>query len=521
MDVLHRLQGALSTTSARAAAKLSTLFHAFAVSRRSWASDLRLHQGRRLTLVFAPLLLTIIVSGLLAVRSFRDLLDDERFVADAHVVGFQVTDVERASDHAEIDQRNYLLTGDAKDLAAYTAERAAIGAAIVQLQVLTANDAPQRYRTTKLNAMIVERLAELQQANDLRAQQRTADAVAVMRSAKSTQTLESLDATLAKVHDVEDQRIHARLDAASNRFFEGQRPLLAAMIIDILLLTVLFALIRDAFIAREHLLGREQKAHAEAQAAIMLRDQFLSISSHELRTPITTLLPTVEILERQLSRTLPLDERLRQSIATMYRQVARLQTLIATMLDVTRIERGQLTIANDPLDLASLVRTIVDEVQLTTQMHSIELIAPCGTILVRGDAVRLSQVLFNLLQNAIKYSPDGGTIRVDMTRTPREVAVSVTDHGMGIPPDAVPHLFERFYRAPPVRSEHISGMGVGLYVVGEIVALHGGEVTVSSTEGVGSTFTVRLPINAAEESAADAAGSTPTDDAGVTRTTTS
>jgi signal transduction histidine kinase len=119
-------------------------------------------------------------------------------------------------------------------------------------------------------------------------------------------------------------------------------------------------------------------------------------------------------------------------------------------------------------------------------------------------------VLHNLLENAIKYSPNGGLIRVEMTRMATEVAISVTDHGMGIPADAVPHLFERFYRAPPVRSEHISGMGIGLYLVAEIVALHGGEVAVSSTEGVGSTFTVRLPIIGADESVPGADGAAPT-----------
>jgi signal transduction histidine kinase len=504
-DALHRLQSALSTSITRAAARLSAPFRALAMRRRGVTSDLRLHQGRRLTLVFAPLLLAIIVSSLLAVRSYRDQADDQRVAARAQAVRSQITTVGGALDDAEIAQRSYLLTGSATDLAAYTAKRAAIGADVGRLQAQTANDAALRYRSARLKPLIMERLAELQQANDLLAQQRTADAVAVLRSAKSMQTLKSLDALLAQMDAMEDQRIGAQLRAASGRFFEGQGPLVAIMATDVLLLAALFALIWDAFIARERHLRRERAAHAEAEAAITLRDQFLSVASHELRTPITVLLPTVEILEHRLSRSIQSDERLRQSFAMLHRQLVRLQALIGAMLDVSRIQRGQLNIAHDPLDLAGLVRTVVDEVRSTTRAHTIELSALPGAIPVRGDAVRLSQVLLNLLQNAIKYSPDGGSIQVEVARTASEVAVSVTDHGIGIPADAVPHLFERFYRAPPVRSEHISGMGIGLYVVGEVVALHGGVVTVSSTEGVGSTFTVRLPISTAEASVPDAA----------------
>ncbi len=504
-DALHRLQGTLSISIERAAARLSSPLHAFAVRMHSGASDLRLHQGRRLALVFTPLLLAIIVSGLLAGRSVRDLIDAGQIIAHAHDVGFQVTHVATALADAEINERSYLLTGSATDLAAYSTAHAEIDVAISQLQVLTANDAAQRYRTAQLKSLVAERHAQLQLANTLRAQQRTAEAVAVVRSAKSTQTMESLRALLAQTHAVEDQRIDARLHAASSRLFGGQGQLLTATAANILLLAALFVLIWDAFGERERHLRTEREARAEAERAILLRDQFLSVASHELRTPVTGLVSGVELLERRLSRILPLDERLRQNFAALHRQLTRLQALIATMLDVSRIERGQLSIAHDPLDLVSLVQTVVEEVRPTAQAHPIELIAPAGALFVRGDAMRLSQVLLNLLQNAIKYSPDGGPIQVKLTRTASEAALSVTDHGMGIPADAVPHLFERFYRAPPVRSEHISGMGIGLYVVGEIVALHGGEITVSSTEGVGSTFTVRLPISAAEESAPAAA----------------
>jgi len=136
-------------------------------------------------------------------------------------------------------------------------------------------------------------------------------------------------------------------------------------------------------------------------------------------------------------------------------------------------------------------------VRTTTQAHPIELVVPTDPpldVFVYGDALRLEQVMFNLLQNAIKYSPDGGPIQVEVTRADKWASVAVTDHGLGIAAEALPHLFERFYRAPAVRSEHISGLGIGLFIVREIVMLHGGDVSVASEQGTGTSFSVRLPL---------------------------
>ena len=115
--------------------------------------------------------------------------------------------------------------------------------------------------------------------------------------------------------------------------------------------------------------------------------------------------------------------------------------------------------------------------------------------MVNGDAMRLEQVLDNLVQNAIKYSPGGGSVKVRIEQQSDKACLWVTDEGIGIPHKAVPHLFERFYRAPNVDPQQITGMGIGLYVVKEIVQLHGGTIMVESTEGVGSTFRICLPLD--------------------------
>ena len=128
------------------------------------------------------------------------------------------------------------------------------------------------------------------------------------------------------------------------------------------------------------------------------------------------------------------------------------------------------------------------------EQHTIELTGQDEALVVIGDELRLEQVLHNLIGNAIKYSPSGGLISVGLERQDGMACLSVSDRGLGIPAHALPHLFERFYRADNVDEQHISGVGIGLYVVNEIVTLHAGTVTVESTEGQGSTFRVFLPL---------------------------
>ena len=137
----------------------------------------------------------------------------------------------------------------------------------------------------------------------------------------------------------------------------------------------------------------------------------------------------------------------------------------------------------------------MDEVQPGLTKHSIDWNAPSEALFVEGDELRLEQVVQNLLQNALKYSPLGGAVTLQVLRQGDMACLTVADQGIGIPEAALSQLFQRFYRADNADAQYISGMGIGLYVVKEIVELHGGTVAVESTEGSGSTFTVCLPLN--------------------------
>jgi two-component system, OmpR family, sensor histidine kinase VicK len=242
-------------------------------------------------------------------------------------------------------------------------------------------------------------------------------------------------------------------------------------------------------------LFKEQIARAQAEDALRERDEFLALASHELKTPAATLSATAQLLSRQLDRQGSLTpDQLRRGLERLQEQSQRMARLVANLLDVSRINAGKMAIQPQLIDVRKLVDDVTASCQLTTSQH---------TLLVRGpdalqavlDPIRIEQVLTNLLDNAIKYSPHGGPIEVELAETePGMVCVSVRDYGMGIPQDRRERLFERFYRAHP--DSQVSGMGLGLFITQHLVELHGGAISVESPFGGGALFTVRLPIRA-------------------------
>jgi signal transduction histidine kinase len=233
--------------------------------------------------------------------------------------------------------------------------------------------------------------------------------------------------------------------------------------------------------------------YREVREAVEARDRFISIASHELRTPLTSLLGYTSMLERAPPGQEQLSPSLHRQIATIARQGRRLNGLIDQLFTVSGLQRGQFRIQKQPLDFAALTANFVDEFKQGTGPRSITLTLDDRPLMVEGDALRLEQLLQNLLGNAVKYSPDGGSVQVRLAGTPTTAVLEVQDHGIGIPAEAHAHLFEPFFRSTTLRP-NISGFGLGLYIVHEIVTRHGGRIEVESVEGEGTTFRVHLPL---------------------------
>ncbi|MGE5141378.1 MAG: PAS domain S-box protein [Rudaea sp.] len=250
---------------------------------------------------------------------------------------------------------------------------------------------------------------------------------------------------------------------------------------------------RRAEMEREALLQREQAAHARASAAVQLRDRFISVASHELRTPLTSIKGYADLLARRGDQA-HVDEEFLRMARTIDAQAARLEEMIDTLLDSSRIEGGQLSIERAPVNVAALIERVVADLRPRLRRHSLTFLSDEPGLTIEGDRARLEQVVHNLLDNAIKYSPAGGPVTVRAWSQDGTARVAVADEGIGIPSDDLPQLFTRFRRSHNAEAAHIGGLGVGLYVVREIVRQHHGEIEVESRENQGSTFTVILPL---------------------------
>jgi signal transduction histidine kinase len=232
------------------------------------------------------------------------------------------------------------------------------------------------------------------------------------------------------------------------------------------------------------------------QEAVREREAFVSVASHELKTPLTGLLGHAHLMQRRSTQTRSeiLPPRALQSLDVIVAQAERLNALVSSLLDVSRVQTGQFTIEPVPLELVAHLEHIIAEESARLSRHTLVFSKPDEPVIVIGDEVRLAQMFTNLISNAIKYSPSGGLITVQVAVRDEQAVVSITDPGVGIPAAALPSLFQRFFRVTGQATPHVGGLGIGLYVVKEIVAQHGGTISVESAEGVGSTFTVTLPL---------------------------
>ncbi len=227
---------------------------------------------------------------------------------------------------------------------------------------------------------------------------------------------------------------------------------------------------------------------AEMEAAVRLRDEFLSVAAHELKTPLTAAKSATQLLARTFRDT-KLTNTQARALETVDRQIAKLARLASQLLDTVRLESGRLSIEMDDADLVEIARSAIEQIEVVTDRHTFTLDAP-SELRIRADALRLEQVLTNLLDNAVKFSPAGGSIDVTITKDVATAIMTVRDHGIGVAREHRAKLFEQFYQAHPNRS----GLGLGLYISRHIVERHGGTMYAEEPSGPGTKFVISLPV---------------------------
>ena len=219
--------------------------------------------------------------------------------------------------------------------------------------------------------------------------------------------------------------------------------------------------------------------------------RFSADASHELRTPLTILRGELEAAAQQPQIT----PELRETLGSALEETERLSRIVESLMAISRLDAGEARVELSHFDLAELTSSTTEQMRLLAEDKDIALRCDAELqVRVEGDRARLKQVIVNLVDNAIKYTPAGGFVGVKVSATNGRAVLEVNDNGVGIPPEAAPNIFERFYRVDKARSRQMGGAGLGLSIVKAIVTAHGGQVKVESVEGRGSRFLVELPI---------------------------
>ncbi|WP_431356803.1 hybrid sensor histidine kinase/response regulator [Komarekiella delphini-convector] len=243
---------------------------------------------------------------------------------------------------------------------------------------------------------------------------------------------------------------------------------------------------------RAQALERERNARIELEKANRMKDDFLAIVSHELRSPLNPILGWSKLL---LNRKLDIAKTT-QALEVIERNAQLQARLIEDLLDVSRILRGKLSLNISPVDLVAIIEAALDTIYLAAEAKSIQIQTHAASVgIVEADYNRLQQVFVNLLTNAIKFTPAGGRVEIRLDKVGSQAQIEVSDTGKGISPDFLPYVFDRFRQADDTTTRKSGGLGLGLAIVHHIVELHGGSVEVASQgEGLGATFTVMLPL---------------------------
>lgn len=228
------------------------------------------------------------------------------------------------------------------------------------------------------------------------------------------------------------------------------------------------------------------------ESAFQRQQRFTADAAHELRTPLSIMQIGIDVVLAQERS----PAQYRAALEIIHEEVQRLTSLTVGLLTLARADSHTLTLNPSPIDLSLLVNTVLDQVATVAEQKNINLqrhITP--QIWLDADEDRIIQLVLNLVENAVKYTPERGTVTVTLAQTATSARFIVSDTGPGIPPQYLPHIFDRFYRLDGARSRSEGGFGLGLAIAQQIVQLHGGEITVSSQVGVGTQFSVTLPVS--------------------------
>jgi signal transduction histidine kinase/ActR/RegA family two-component response regulator len=445
---------------------------------------------------FAPFIVTMSVLAMIVLWRFQTQATNAKLVehSDRAIVLAMDTEVQLREVQAAL--REYLLTIDERYLSDFDDARKKLRMNLTMLAAQVADDPQQEHRVLKIDDLsstwvkALDSLLRKQVSAELKKRALAAT------DAQAQAVLNLLDNFVSIERRIRTGRVNVQTREYYLVFVAV--PLLSGLIMiflsywgwrEIAIATNQF---REALDNTERARRGAEEARGKAEEANRAKDNFIGTVSHELRTPLNS----IALWSAALMRNPSIDEDARRGILAIDRAVKAQAQLVEDLLDISRIESGRMRLDVQPVNLAQVVKAATESMRLAAEAKSITLqdIVDPRVDFISGDSGRLQQVVWNLVSNAVKFTPNGGKIQVRLERINSHVEVVVADSGQGIDPNALDSVFDRFWQAEE-SSQGRHGVGLGLSIVKEIVALHGGTVVAHSDgPGKGSTFTVRLPL---------------------------
>ncbi len=461
---------------------------------------------------FAALMLLLAIDAGMSLHTAARLRVNQSRIVEVANIRIELRALLAAYVDAETGERGYLLTGDETYLQPYEAARATLARSDARLKSLLTPEKELAELRGRIEALGTQKMAELERAISEQRAHGLEVALGVVREGHGKGMMDKiralaaqLDAELAVTMQGLLADAEQRLAISTSVFFSTS-VLVAAALIGIFFLArrhfgereTLAVAQRVSHARVESLLASERAAHSEATHANKLKDEFLSVVSHELRTPLNAILGWTTLLREG-----PEDaNELKEGLDTIDRNAHAQARLIDDLLDVSRIISGKVRLRISEVDLRALALTVVDGLRPAAAARgvTITLLGSNEASEVLGDPDRLEQVMWNLVNNAIKFTPRGGRVEIAIERAGSSVALEVRDTGQGVRKEFLPRIFDRFSQQDATTTRGQSGLGLGLSITRHLVELHGGTIIASSEgEGLGATFRVEIPMVAVRE----------------------
>ena len=462
---------------------------------RGYSSKLRL---RNLTpgviAAFIAAVIVLIATIVLGFRSVQSLYQTHESVALAYKTRIALDQVFTTLLNAETGERGYVITNNPSYLDPYTRARDAIDSNLTQMRGLMADDPDQQADFVRLTELVDRKLAELESVIKLRRDGTFSDAQAEVARHLGKTLMDDVRVVVDRMKVREDARLSARTVAAGRDYGAAQTTRIIGIGLGLVAVCVLFFVTVRFSADRRRSTEALERKQFELLETLRLKDEFAAVISHELRTPTNTIAGWSRMLEERAVK----PERVSSAISAIARNADSLRQLVDDLIDTNQLVAGRMRLSIAEVDLDDVIQQAVDAVRLSADNKGVVLTRAAsgnGRSTVRGDAVRLKQVVWNLLANAIKFTPAGGHVTVTLRETFHTFRVEVDDTGAGIDPEFLPHVFERFRQGQP--GGRTGGMGLGLAIVRHLVELHGGTALARSAGlGRGAQFVIEVPRTA-------------------------